>query len=109
DAERYKSDPYLKSRYFKDNDFDVVEAVTEVAKEENLSTAQVAIAWILSRPGITSPIIGVSKLTHLDEAIQAVEVKLNSDQIKRIDESYSCRPVIGHSYNQPDKMITVKK
>ncbi|MCE7736918.1 MAG: aldo/keto reductase [Candidatus Heimdallarchaeota archaeon] len=108
-ATRYTSDPYLKARYFKDNDFDVVETIIAIANEENLTPSQIALSWVMHRPGITSPIIGVSKIEHLEEAIQAVEINLNKDYINRIDESYSCRPVSGHSYNQPDKMIQVKK
>ncbi len=106
---RYKTDPYLKSRYFRDNDFDIVETVVEIAKEENLFPAQIALAWVLNRPGITSPIVGVTNLNQLEQAIESVEVNLNPDAVNRINEAYSSRPVIGHSYNQPDNMVTVKK
>ncbi|MDH5403358.1 MAG: aldo/keto reductase [Candidatus Heimdallarchaeota archaeon] len=106
---RYRSDPYLKSRYFHDNDFDVLDAITEVSKEQEMSIAQIALSWILHQPGITSPIIGVTKMKHLEEAIQAVSIKLNIDQIRKINEAYSSRPVIGHSYDLSDNMISVKK
>lgn len=109
DAVRYNSDPYLKDRYFKDNDFDVVETIVSIADEEKVNPAQIALSWVMHQPGITSPIVGVSKIQHLEDAIEAVEINLNSDHINRINESYSCRPVTGHSYNQPDKMISVKK
>ena len=109
DSPRYKSDPYLKQRYFQDNDFDIVEVVEAISKEEGISMAQVALAWLLSRPGVTSPIIGATKLSHLQEAIDAVDINLKEDAIKRIDETYLARPISGHSYNQPDQMINRPK
>ncbi|MHA2250200.1 MAG: aldo/keto reductase [Candidatus Kariarchaeaceae archaeon] len=109
DSVRSQSDPYVKQRYFKENDFEIVDVVKSIASEENVSPSQIAFSWILDRPGITSPILGVSKLEHLEEAIDAVDIKLNQDHIKRIDEAYIPRPVIGHAYNQPDQMISAKK
>jgi aryl-alcohol dehydrogenase (NADP+) len=106
---RFKSDPLLKQRYFRDNDFAIVDAVKEIAHEESVSPSQVALAWMLDRPGITSPIIGVSKIEHLEESIAAVDLSLNSDHVKRIDEAYVPRPITGHSYNQPDGMISIPK
>jgi aryl-alcohol dehydrogenase (NADP+) len=109
DYTRFKSDPYLKSRYFNPNDFEVLKVIEEIAKEENITIAQMSLAYVLNQPGITSPIIGVSKMQHLEEAIEAVDLNLNRDYYKRIEEAYSSRPVIGHSYNQPDNMIVTKK
>ena len=109
DSVRYKSDLYLKQRYFKDNDFEIADTVKEIASEESVSPAQIALAWILVQPGITSPIIGVSKIQHLEEAISAMEIRLNPDYVKRIDECYIPRPVTGHSYDQPDRMISTTK
>ncbi len=105
---RVESDPYLKQRYFKDNDFEVLAAVREVANNHGISVAQTALAWVLSRDGVTSPIVGVTKMAHLEEAIEAVEIELKADEIKLIDDAYKPHPIIGHSYDQPDTMINKK-
>lgn len=104
-SKRYQSDPYLKQRYFADNDFQVLEALKEVSQEHDISVAQTALAWILNQPEITSPIIGVTKMYQLEEAVEACSIKLDSDQLKRINEAYLPRSVIGHGYDQPDTMI----
>ncbi|MCH8907557.1 MAG: aldo/keto reductase [Candidatus Heimdallarchaeota archaeon] len=106
---RLQTDPYLKGRYFRDNDFDIVEIVEEIAKQMDVTSAQVALSWLLHQPGVTSPIIGATKLEHLQEAADAVELRMDSDHLKRIDEVYIPRPVTGHSYLQPDAMVSVKK
>ncbi len=105
---RIKSDPYLKSRYFHPNDFEILRVIEEIAKEENISVAQVSLAWVLAQDGITSPIVGVTKMKHLDEAIEVVEMDLNSDYFRRIDEVYTSRPIIGHAYDLSDNMISSK-
>ena len=82
--------------------------IEEIAKTEYLSIAQVALSWVLHQPGITSPIIGVSKLDHLNEAIAAVELNLNPDYYRRISEAYTSRPIIGHAYQSSDDMVLNK-
>ncbi len=102
---RSDSDPYVKGRYFKDNDFDVLEAIRSAAAENEISNAQMALAWVLSRPGITSPIIGVSKMEHLEQSVAVSDMQIDHDYFDRISEVYTVRPVTGHGYNQPDAMI----
>ncbi len=58
---------------------------------------QIALAWLLGKPGVTAPIIGASKMHHLDEAIQALTVKLDPEEIKRLEEPYKPHRVLGHS------------
>ena len=85
----------LADRYFRPEDFDVVETVVVVAKEKDVSPSQVALAWLLHK-GATAPIIGVTKVQHVVEAVEALEVKLDSDDMKRLEDPYKPHPVIGH-------------
>jgi len=105
DSPRARSDPYLKMRYFKDNDFEVLKVLKEVAFENEITTAQMALAWLLSRPGVTSPIIGVTKMSHLEQAVETVDMIIDHDYFDRISEAYTVRPITGHAYNQPNTMI----
>ncbi len=85
----------LAERYFRPEDFDVVEAVVQVAKEKDVSPSQIALAWLLHK-GVTAPIIGVTKIEHVEEAVEALEVQLGSEDIKRLEAPYRSHPVIGH-------------
>ena len=93
---RSKTDPFARP-YYQDHDFSVVDRITEVAKKRGVSNAQIALAWVLHQPGITSPIIGASKLAQLDELVAALEVKLDSDELKSLSELYQPHNIIGHS------------
>jgi aryl-alcohol dehydrogenase-like predicted oxidoreductase len=86
----------LADRYFKPEDFDVVEAVVALAKEKAISPSQVALAWLLHK-GVTAPIIGVTKAQHVEEAVESLEVSLDSDDIRRLEAPYKPHPVIGHA------------
>ena len=96
ESKRFKSDELLSDRFFRPEDFDVVERVAEVAKEKGVSPAQVAIAWLLHK-GVTSPIVGPTKLEHVDEAAAAVDIKLSDDDMHRLEEPYKPHRVIGHT------------
>jgi aryl-alcohol dehydrogenase-like predicted oxidoreductase len=94
---RAKSDPFANELYFREGDFKVADRVQEIAKERGVSGSQVALAWVLSKPHIASPIIGSSKIEHLDQAIAALEIKLSEEEVKRLEEYYQPHPVLGHS------------
>jgi aryl-alcohol dehydrogenase-like predicted oxidoreductase len=94
---RAKSDQYAKDMYYQDDDFAVADRLTEVAQARGLPNMQVALAWVLSKPGITAPIIGASKLPHLEDSLAALTVKLSEDEIKRLEELYKPHPILGHS------------
>ena len=94
---RARSDDYAKQLYYQDDDFLVADRLAEVAKDRGLPNMQVALAWILSKPEVTAPIIGVSKLHHLDDALSALNVKLTEEEIKRLEEPYRPRRILGHS------------
>jgi 1-deoxyxylulose-5-phosphate synthase len=92
---RAASDEYVDHLY-EESDFDVVERLAEVAGERGLPPAQVALAWLLHKPGVTAPIVGATKLTHLDDAIAAMDVSLSDKEIERLEEPYRPHPVRGH-------------
>ena len=93
---RSKTDP-LSRPYYGDSDFAIVDRISEVAKKRGVSNAQVALAWVLHQPGITSPIVGASKLAQLDELVAALELKLDADELKSLSELYQPHRIIGHS------------
>jgi len=93
---RAGSDSYAGELYI-DADFDVVDAVRAVAGERGLPMAQIALAWLLSRPGVTAPIVGATKVDHLVDAVAAADVSLTDDEVRRLEEPYRPHPVRGHS------------
>jgi len=93
---RYKVDVYLSGRYFKSEDFDVVERLEELAKEKGLTPAQLALAWLLHKKGIASPILGPTKVEQLEELAEAVNIRLKTDDTKRLEEPYAPHLVLGH-------------
>jgi 1-deoxyxylulose-5-phosphate synthase len=97
DTTRATTDQYGQSLYYRDEDFLVADCVQEVAKERGVSAPQIALAWLLNKPHITAPIIGATKMEHLDQAIEALEIKLSEEEIKRLEEPYRPHPVLGHS------------
>lgn len=95
---RARTDDFGHRMYYRDTDFDIVDRVVEIANERHAKPAQVALAWILTKPGVSAPIIGASKPDHLEDALAALQLKLNDDEIKRLEELYEPHPVLGHSY-----------
>jgi 1-deoxyxylulose-5-phosphate synthase len=93
---RAVTDAYADELYGRPGDFDVVERVAEVASERGVPSAQVALAWLLSKPGITAPIVGATKLRHLEDALAATSLALSPDEIARLEEPYRPHPVLGH-------------
>ncbi|NNU64718.1 aldo/keto reductase (plasmid) [Rhizobium indicum] len=95
ETKRATTDRYNKSMYEKTGDRDVVEAVEAVAKARKTSMAQVAMAWVLQKPVVTSPIVGVSKMSHLEDAIAAVDFELTGDDVKALEAPYKSLHVGG--------------
>ena len=93
---RYKTDIYLSRRYFKPEDFDVVERLEEIAKAKGLTPAQLALAWLLNKQGVAAPIIGPTRMEQLEELAEAADVRLKSDEMRRLEEPYTPHPVLGH-------------
>jgi len=97
DSLRAKTDEYGQRMYYQESDFKVVERITEIAKKRGVPNAQIALAWLLQQPGVTSPIIGASKIEHLEQAVEALKIKLSAEEIKALNEPYRPHPVLGHS------------
>ncbi|HEY4308391.1 MAG TPA: aldo/keto reductase [Pirellulales bacterium] len=94
---RAKTDDYGHKLYYRPSDFQVVERVSEIAARRGIPNAQVALAWLLAQPGVTAPIIGASKMQHLEDAVAALGVKLDAEELKALAEPYQPHPVLGHS------------
>jgi 1-deoxyxylulose-5-phosphate synthase len=93
---RAGADDYSDRLYGSDADFDVVDRCAEVAGEVGVSPSQVALAWLLGKPGVTAPIVGTTRMEHLEEAVAALGVELTADQVRRLEEPYVPHPVLGH-------------
>ena len=94
---RARTDDFAHGLYYRDSDFTVVDRVVEIAEARGVKPAQVALAWILAKPGVDAPILGASKMYQLDDALGALEVKLTEDEIRRLEEPYEPHPILGHS------------
>jgi len=97
DTVRAKSDDFADMMYYRDEDFTIVERAGELAKKHGVSTAQIALAWMLNKSHITAPIIGASKMEHLDQAIAALEISLSEDEVFSLEEAYQPHPILGHT------------
>jgi aryl-alcohol dehydrogenase-like predicted oxidoreductase len=97
DTIRSTTDSLLHDRYYQDNDFDVLERVLDLAKRLDVKPAQLAIAWILHKPGITSPIIGASKMPQMDDAITAMSIKLSDEDMVFLEAPYIPHRIAGHT------------
>ena len=94
---RAGDDPLSDERYHSDADFDVADRLTEVAAERGAPPAQVALAWLLSRPGVTAPIVGATRLGHITDALAASQLTLTGEEARRLEQPYVPHPVLGHS------------
>jgi aryl-alcohol dehydrogenase (NADP+) len=95
-TERARTDEFSPRLYYRHADFQVVEAVSALAKARGLSNMQVALAWVLKNPAVTAPIIGASKLGHLEEAVSALDVQLSDEEAKALEAAYQPKPVLDH-------------
>src|SRR4051794_25388158 len=94
---RAETDSFGDSLYKPEIDFDVVDRVVEVARARGVPPAQVALAWLLHKPGVTAPIVGATKAQHVEDAIAAEALGLSDDEIARLEEPYVPHAVSGHS------------
>jgi 1-deoxyxylulose-5-phosphate synthase len=91
---RAASDPVAEM--YEDSDFDVVDVVREVAEERGLPPARIALAWLLGKPAVAAPIVGATKLGHLEDAIAATDVTLSEEEVARLEAPYRPHPILGH-------------
>ena len=94
---RSQSDGFAHSMYYADNDFQTLDQVEALAGAHGVSPAQIALAWMLHKPAVTSPIIGASKMKHLDEAIAALDIDLSEAELSQLEAPYQPHRVLGHS------------
>jgi aryl-alcohol dehydrogenase (NADP+) len=94
---RSRSDSYAHQMYYQESDFAIVERVAQVAEKLAARPAQVALAWMLNKPGVVAPIIGATKMQHLEDAIAALEISLEPEAMSFLEERYQPHPVLGHS------------
>jgi aryl-alcohol dehydrogenase-like predicted oxidoreductase len=92
---RANTDPFLDSLYRPDLDMPVIERAAEIAAQRGVSTAQVALSWLLHKPGVAAPIGGATKLEHLEDALAAEQLSLGDEDIARLEEPYVPHPVSG--------------
>ena len=93
---RAGTDPFGDSLYTPEVDFDVVDRAAEIASERGVPSAQVALAWLLRHPGMTAPIVGATKVEHVEDALGAERLELSDDEVARLEEPYVAHPISGH-------------
>jgi aryl-alcohol dehydrogenase (NADP+) len=92
---REQSDAFAHNLYYTDADYDVVDRVVEIAAAKGVAPAQVALAWLLRQPGVTAPIVGASKMEQLDQAVEALKIRLSDEECVRLEEPYQPHHVLG--------------
>jgi len=95
-TERAKTDDLAQQFYVADSDVTIADRVAELARRRGVAAAQIALAWVLHKPGITAPIIGASKLEQLDQSIAALDIRLDESELKFLEEPYQPHAVVGH-------------
>jgi len=93
---RAGSDGLANFLYSQESDWKVAEANLEVAAARGIPPARTALAWLRSRPGVTAPIVGATRLTHLDDALASLEVELTDEEVTKLEAPYVPHPVLGH-------------
>jgi len=97
ETNRAQTDDFARTLYYQDADFAVADRVAAVAQARGVPNAQVALAWLLHQPGVTAPIVGASKPHHLADAVAAVGLKLEPEELQSLEEPYRPHPILGHS------------
>ena len=93
---RARTDDFAHGLYYRDSDFSVVDRVTEIAGERGVTNAQVALAWLFTKPVVSAPIIGSSKMFQIEDALASLDLKLTDDEVKRLEAPYEPHPILGH-------------
>jgi len=95
---RAETDAFSKQLYTgtRDNDFDIIERVVELANKKKVTPSQLSLAWMMNKPGVAAPIIGATKMSHLEEAVAAVHIEVTPEEMKYLEELYKPHPISGH-------------
>ena len=96
ESKRAQSDNLADHYYYRERDWDIVERVVEVAQRLGVSAAQVALAWLLHKPGVTAPIVGVTKIEHLNDSVRSLDVRLSDEDMAYLEELYEPKVVLEH-------------
>lgn len=94
---RGRTDEFGHSLYYRDSDFTVVDRISEIAQARGVKNAQVALAWIMTKPAVSAPIVGASKPYQLEDALASLDLKLTGEEIAKLEEPYEAHPILGHS------------
>ena len=98
DTRRAKTDAFAHELYYQDADFEIADRCLELASRRGVAPAQIALAWLLHRPGVTAPIVGATKLEQLEQAVAATGVALGADEMRFLEERYQPHPVLGMDF-----------
>jgi len=93
---RAKTDEFAHEMYYDDSDFAVADRAAQIAGRRGVQPAQIALAWLLSKPGVTAPIVGASKPHHLEEAVGALGIRLDEEEMRFLEECYRPHRILGH-------------
>lgn len=96
-TKRAQTDGFSHQLYYADSDFEIVDRLKTVAESKQVKPAQLALAWILAKPGVCAPIIGASKMYQLEEAVAATSIRLTEEEMKTLEELYQPHRILGHS------------
>jgi 1-deoxyxylulose-5-phosphate synthase len=102
---RSEVDTFAKDMYYSEDDFVVADTVAQVAQKRGVSAAQVALAWVLQAPGVTSPIIGATKVEQLKDLLGAIDLKLSAEEVKALEAPYRPHRILGHAQPTPKAMM----
>lgn len=98
ETRRAKTDDFAQKMYYAENDFAILDRVLEMARRKQVKPTQIALAWMLHKPVITSPILGLRKMEHLQDAVDALKIELSEEELSFLQEPYRPHPVLGHEY-----------
>jgi aryl-alcohol dehydrogenase (NADP+) len=96
ETSRANNDPLADEFYRRQNDFEIVDRVVALASSREVTPAQFALSWLFQKPGIVAPIVGIRKVEHLEQAVKAIEINLEDEEIILLEELYEARQIVGH-------------
>ena len=96
ETKRSKDDTLAEQMYFRDSDYDVLEELIEIANQRNGTPIQLALAWLLNKPYVSAPIVGVRNVVQLDQLLEALKIKLDDDELISLERRYQAHPILGH-------------
>jgi aryl-alcohol dehydrogenase-like predicted oxidoreductase len=94
---RARTDDFAHTLYYAESDFTIADRAADLAARRGVKPTQVALAWLLAKPGVTAPIVGASKLPHLDDAVAAMNLRLDPEELTFLEEPYQPHTVLGHT------------